>query len=66
MLGYVTNFESVQVVFLLVVGLVIIFALAARRWRQSEELASEDARQKDLLPLQQQVGKKLAKTQDYE
>lgn len=64
MLETITKFESVQ--FILVAGLVliVIFALASRRWRQSEELASADKRQHDLLPISQQVARHKAKDYD--
>lgn len=55
MLEKLSQYETVQFVFIVAIAVVIIFAMAARRWRQSEELQSADKRQKDLIPISQRI-----------
>jgi K+-sensing histidine kinase KdpD len=51
----ISNFETVQFILILMIGLVLCALIAARRSRQSEELKSQDQRQKDLIPISQRI-----------
>jgi hypothetical protein len=55
MLEQISKFESVQIMLLLGITIIVVFALSIRRWRQSEELASADKRLKDLIPISQRI-----------
>ena len=58
LLEKISNFETVQFVLIVVIGFVLCAALAARRSRQSQELKSQDQRQRDSIPIERRIGEK--------
>jgi hypothetical protein len=60
----VSNFETVQNMLILMVGIVLCALISARRLRQSQELKSQDQRQKDLIPIGQRIANHKTKEEE--